>query len=632
MIFVMSRIDSHHPVAAIPRTAARTAGVVLADMDSNDPARPLCPAQMPDHLAAPENREAPGQKITSGTEWAEAATIDLGRALGVPFTRIPPPPTSDEPLEKMAMLRSYAVRNSSGAETRVIAPNAALANLLERQYRTQKLPSIILTTHQALIDAIVGARRSEITTRATMSLEAGFSARASESVPSWRFRAGYLAAIAMAFLLLVMVLLFPLQVMVIAPLLLAPLFMLAALAVLTAAIESLRPGSSPARLLPGELPRYSILVPLYREGNIVGDLIDHLSRLDYPRDRIEIFLLVEEDDAETRQALREHRLPEWFRVFVVPPGAPRTKPRALNAALPFCTGEYLVIYDAEDEPEPDQLLRAAARFREMPADVACLQARLGISNSYDGFLTRRFAIDYAALFDCIKCGSARAGWAVPLGGSSNHFRRKALLDVGAWDAWNVTEDADLGIRLARFGWRVEDLVSTTWEEAPNTLAAWMNQRTRWMKGWMQSAAVHLRSPGQMLTALGLFRTTILVVTVFSVLAGSALYPLFLLAITLRVADPLPFGEGGSLLALGDASIIVLVAAAVLAETVPATIALRRRRALHLLPYVMLAPITHLLTSFATWRAAIELVRRPYHWHKTMHGKARHEGRLGSLKD
>ncbi len=212
-----------------------------------------------------------------------------------------------------------------------------------------------------------------------------------------------------------------------------------------------------------------------------------------------------------------------------------------------------------------------------------------------------------------------------------HFRLSALREVGGWDAWNVTEDADLGIRLARCGWRVEDLVSTTWEEAPNTLAAWMNQRTRWMKGWMQSTGVHLRAPLKVLAALGPFRTLILAATVFSVLVGSALYPLFLLAILMRMMDPVPLGTGNYLLAVGDAAIIVLVAIAVLAEALPALIALKRRKALHLAPFVLLAPVTHLLTSFATWRAMIELIHRPYHWHKTMHGQAKHEGRLGSLE-
>jgi len=555
----------------------------------------------------------------------------LAASLGVPFTLMPPPPSSAKPLDRMAMLRAYPAADAAGSECRVIAPNAALVGLLERQHKTGKLPPVILTTHQALIDAMVTARRGQITALASSSLAPELSARAlDQAIRTWSWTMTITAA-TIGLAIATFAFLFPLQMMVLPPLVLAPVFMLAALAVLTAAIESLRPNSPGARLAARDLPRYSILVPLYRESNIIDELIGHLARIDYPRDRLEIFLLVEEDDDETRQALGERLLPGWFRVLTVPPGEPRTKPRALNAALPFCTGRYLVIYDAEDEPEPDQLLRAAARFRGLPADVACLQARLGISNSYDGFLTRRFAIDYAVLFDCIKSGTARAGWAVPLGGSSNHFRLSALREAGGWDAWNVTEDADLGIRLARLGWRVEDLVSTTWEEAPNTLAAWMNQRTRWMKGWMQSTGVHLRAPGQVLASLGAFRTTILATTVFSVLIGSALYPLFLLAILARLASPIPLGTGGHLLAIGDASIIVLVAVAILAEVVPATIALKRRKALHLAPFVVLAPITHLLTSFATWRAMIELIRRPYHWHKTLHGQAKHEGRLGSLE-
>lgn len=563
----------------------------------------------------------------------EAAVLaDLAHSLGVPFLETPPPPAPEKSLERMAALRSYLAYDDTGAECRVIAPNMALAGLLTRQRAAGRLPAVILTTHQALIDAILRTRSVEIAQQAATSLPASLSARAGDSTSSGKSRIGLLAAIAAGLATAGLIVAFPLPMVVVPPLILAPAFLLAPLAVLTAAVESLRTSPSPHRLALGDLPRYSVLVPLYRESNIVEDLVGHLAAIEYPRDRIEVFLLVEEDDSETRQAVCRARLPAWFRVITVPPGEPRTKPRALNVALPFCTGDYVVVYDAEDEPEVDQLLRAAARFREMPADVACLQARLGISNSYDGFLTRRFAIDYAALFDCIKSGSANAGWAVPLGGSSNHFRLAALRAAGAWDAWNVTEDADLGVRLARLGWRVEDLVSTTWEEAPNTLGAWMNQRTRWMKGWIQSAIVHLRAPLELLAALGPFRTTVLASMTFAMLVGSALYPLFLLAIIVRLADPMPLGSGGGLLAIGDTTIIVLVAIALLAEAVPDAIALKRRKALHLLPFVVLAPITHLLTSFAMWRAMVELVRRPYHWHKTMHGAAKHEGRLGSLEN
>jgi glycosyltransferase XagB len=380
------------------------------------------------------------------------------------------------------------------------------------------------------------------------------------------------------------------------------------------------------------LPSYSILVPLYREGNVVDTLVRHLSQIDYPRDRLELFILVEEEDCDTLAALARTTLPPWFLIIRVPAGMPRTKPRALNAALPFCTGEFLVVFDAEDAPEPDQLLRAAARFRTVPDEVACLQARLCISNTYDGFLTRRFAIDYCTLFDCLKAGAARAGWPVPLGGSSNHFRTSILKQVGGWDAWNVTEDADLGIRLARFGWQVEDLASTTWEEAPNSLAAWMNQRTRWMKGWMQTVAVQLRTPVDFVAALGPFRAMILASTAFAVLIGACFYPLFLAAIAMRLLDPVPFGDGGALMALADAMIIILLILSFTVEFVPAVIALRRRKALSLVPFVFLAPVTHLLVSFALWRAVIDLVRRPYHWHKTMHGKALHEERLGSIRD
>lgn len=248
----------------------------------------------------------------------------------------------------------------------------------------------------------------------------------------------------------------------------------------------------------------------------------------------------------------------------------------------------------------------------------------------DSFLTRRFAIDYAALFDCVKAGMGRAEWAVPLGGSSNHFRAEVLKRIGAWDAWNVTEDADLGLRLARFGWRVEDLRSTTWEEAPNSIAAWMNQRTRWMKGWLQTMIVHARRPGQMISTLGLFRAMIIASTGLAVVIGALLYPVFMSGVAFRLANPMPLGAGSALLTAADTMLVFALVIAVLVEMIPAVIALKRRRALRLAPYILLAPITHLMVSVAAWRALIELIRKPFHWHKTTHGQGGEAGGLSSI--
>jgi glycosyltransferase XagB len=244
----------------------------------------------------------------------------------------------------------------------------------------------------------------------------------------------------------------------------------------------------------GSLPFYTILVPLYREGNMLPALVTALRALAYPMDRLDIKLVLEADDAETIAAAEALPLESSFEIIRVPPGLPRTKPKACNYAMQFARGEYIVIFDAEDRPEPDQLLKAIAAFRAAPSDVACLQARLNFYNASENWLTCMFALDYALWFDFLLPGLDRLGVPMPLGGTSNHFRTDALRAIHGWDPYNVTEDADLGIRLAQMGYRVTTLDSTTFEEATNELGNWLRQRSRWLKGYMQTWLVHMRRP------------------------------------------------------------------------------------------------------------------------------------------
>ncbi|WP_166443737.1 glycosyltransferase [Rhabdaerophilum calidifontis] len=563
----------------------------------------------------------------------EAAFLaGLAHLLGARTAAIPPPPAIGRAEEAFA-LRTY--RTEDGA--RVVQPNGALALVLLRQHREGRLPPVILTGRQGFLDRIVEADGDRIARRALCTLPARHSARPPEARhghASGRHGRGEAARVMLALaglgVLSGLAVLFPVEALVLPPLLLSPIFVIAGLAALTATFESLMPAPPPPPVESRNLPRYSVLVPLYREANIVADLVARLDALQYPRDRLEILFLVESDDAETRAALAAVPRPPGFLIFPVPEGTPRTKPRALNAALPFATGDLVVVYDAEDAPEPDQLLRAAALFGALPAQVACLQARLAIANPRDGFLTRRFAIDYAALFDCMKAGSASAGWSVPLGGSSNHFRLPVLRQIGAWDAWNVTEDAELGLRLARFGWSVGDLRSTTWEEAPNRLDSWLGQRRRWLKGWLQTLVVQLRDPRGLIAGLGPFRTMVIAATGFAVLAGALLAPVFALAVALRLANGTPLGSGGPLLILADAMLVLTLLVTLAVEIIPAFVALARRRALFLAPWILLAPVTHLLVSLAAWQALRELARRPYHWQKTAHGQARRTGGLHAI--
>lgn len=414
----------------------------------------------------------------------------------------------------------------------------------------------------------------------------------------------------------------PQATLTLAPMAFGLFFLGASIVMLSACIEGAPVATRRIEHDDARLPRYSVLVPLYRETEVLDRLIAALDRIDYPREKLQVLLVIEAHDTQTLAALERRLLPPSFSVFVAPVGTPHTKPRAINAAMPFVTGACVVVYDAEDEPEPDQLRAAVAAFRRAPKEVACLQARLAIDNSDDSLLTRLFTVEYSALFDVVKAGNARLGLPVPLGGTSNHFRVDALRRVGLWDAWNVTEDADLGIRLAQHGLLVDDLPSTTAEEAPNTFRPWLAQRTRWLKGWMQTVITHSRAPRATCRAMGTVNFVSAVSMSAGIVIGALGAPLFYALLLLRLLREEPFGFGGPLEQLADGVILVLGAAGLLATILPAAIGLARRRLLRLSPLILLLPFYQLLVSLAAWLALVELLRAPHHWNKTTHGAAR----------
>ena len=366
------------------------------------------------------------------------------------------------------------------------------------------------------------------------------------------------------------------------------------------------------------LPVYSIIAPLYREAHMVGKLVATFEALDYPRAKLDIKLVVERRDAETLAAIEALDLPARYEVIIAPPGEPSTKPRALNVALPAVRGEFTVIYDAEDAPDRRQLRLSAARFARDPG-VDCLQARLTIENADKSWFSRMFAIEYAALFDLINPGLAELDLPIALGGTSNHFRTRKLRAIGGWDAWNVTEDADLGVRLAREGARVGALRSDTSEEAPTDLETWFRQRVRWQKGWMQTLIVHSRDPARLVRELGarkaLAGAAMIVGSVFGGLFGPAL-----------TADALIRAASGSLAhagawrVAGDVAIYTLMASGLLTIVAPALVAARRRGLANGLAFASL-PIYYVLISAASWFAVVDLIVRPFYWAKTEHGRS-----------
>ncbi len=378
----------------------------------------------------------------------------------------------------------------------------------------------------------------------------------------------------------------------------------------------------PRGTLPGEntatLPRYTLLVPLYDEAEIAAELIQALKRLDYPAEKLQVLLIIEECDARTRAAVGAVHIPAHMSVVVVPDGTPRTKPRALNYALRRATGDLVVVYDAEDVPEADQLRRAASLLASTPR-LGCVQARLNVLNDHETWLTRQFAIEYTVLFDCILPTLDRLGLPVPLGGTSNHFSKTVLEEVGGWDPFNVTEDADLGIRLARTGWTVQVLDSTTWEEAPATFRSWRNQRTRWLKGWMQTYLVHMRRPFETVRDLGWLRFFGLQVLMGGLILSALVHPWFYaVALVELVFGPLRALHHH---ALSDAVLVVGIFNLVLGYVTGVAlgcVAVAGRGRHRLARWALLMPAYWLLISLAAYRALYQLATTPYSWEKTQH--------------
>ena len=366
---------------------------------------------------------------------------------------------------------------------------------------------------------------------------------------------------------------------------------------------------------PSVWPRYTVLAALYQEAEVVPLLVARLARIDYPADRLQGLLILEGHDLDTIRAALAAPRPPWLELFILPPGAPQTKPRALNHALERATGELLTVYDAEDEPDPGQLRVAAARFASDPdGRLACLQAPLRIrppaAEGGDPFLDRQFAAEYAALFETALPGFARLGLPFPLGGTSNHFRTAALRAVGGWDAWNVTEDADLGFRLWSRRWRLGVIDRPTWETPPGGIEHWLPQRVRWQKGYMQTWGVHTRRPWR----LGLRGGAALTLTVGAGLASAALHGpslawIFAAALVAFTAGLSPATPFLSLAVLGLGAAAAWLACAIGARRAGIPYGVRD---------MLAAPAYWSLLSLAFVHAAWRLVREPFTWDKTRH--------------
>jgi cellulose synthase/poly-beta-1,6-N-acetylglucosamine synthase-like glycosyltransferase len=397
---------------------------------------------------------------------------------------------------------------------------------------------------------------------------------------------------------------------------------------------------------------YTILVPLYKEANIAERIVAGMNGLDYPHEKLDVKLLLEEDDEETINAVRSIELSEIYEVIVVPDAQPKTKPKACNHGLKRAKGEFCVIFDAEDRPDADQLKKVIYAFRNAPEKLACIQGKLNYFNAKQNLLTRWFTIEYSTTFDLYLAGLQMMKVPVPLGGTSNHFRTSVLRELGGWDPFNVTEDCDLGVRIYKRGYSTCLIDSTTWEEANSRPWNWIRQRSRWVKGFFQTHLTHSRNPLRTLRQLGPWGYAGFFMSVggsammmvlnliywivggtYLAMIGNALLDNYTLWEVLKgpreqlgenwVWPMIYFGDKedpmwSSLSIVFFAVAVLLLFTNVLFVLMHVAACLRRKY-YNLLPAALLMPIYWVMISIGAWKGFIQLFTNPFYWEKTVHG-------------
>lgn len=390
------------------------------------------------------------------------------------------------------------------------------------------------------------------------------------------------------------------------------------------------------------LPVYTILVPVYHEAEVIETLLHHISAMDYPKYKLDVRILLEADDAETIEAVaRLHDSGETgidFTAIIVPKSQPQTKPKACNYGLLQARGEYVVIYDAEDRPEPDQLKKACLAFKKLPKEYVCIQAKLNYYNSRQNLLTKLFTQEYSMWFENLLVGVMQMDIPVPLGGTSNHFKMSFLREVGGWDPFNVTEDADLGIRLFKFRYKTVVLDSRTWEEANSSLKGWIRQRSRWIKGYMQTWLVHMRHPAKLYRDLGFRGFVGYQAMVFGTPALPLINPLLWLMMVLWFTTKawwIQFLFPGLLyyialiqLVFGNFMFTYINLIGMYSVVRDCNLKKKPSFSYSLIKFALLTPAYWVLMSVAAYVALFQLLKKPFYWEKTMHGLDLNEENAG----
>ena len=368
-------------------------------------------------------------------------------------------------------------------------------------------------------------------------------------------------------------------------------------------------------------PTYTIFCPLYKEWRVVRQFVEAIERMNYPKEKLQVQLLLEEDDTETIRHVRNYKLPHYFHVIIVPNTLPKTKPKACNYGLRYATGEYAVIFDAEDMPDPDQLKKAVVAFEKAGSHIACIQAKLNYYNSEQNLLTRLFTAEYSLWFDLILPGLQSLNAPIPLGGTSNHFKVDKLREVKGWDSFNVTEDCDLGLRLANRGYRTAIVDSVTLEEANSHFFNWINQRSRWIKGYMQTYLVHMRNPQKLIREVSLthffYFQLIVGGKILSLFVNPLMWTLTILYFALRIY------VGATIERFFPPAIFYMAVFSLVAGNFLYLyyymIGCAKRQQYSIIKYVFVIPFYWIAMSIAAWKGFIQLIVSPHYWQKTKHG-------------
>lgn len=366
-----------------------------------------------------------------------------------------------------------------------------------------------------------------------------------------------------------------------------------------------------------DLPVYTILIPLYQEEVVIGQIIKAMSAIDYPKNKLDIIITLEEYDLPTINAIKEANPPKYFKTLILPDVQPKTKPKALNVAFLRAKGEFLVIYDAEIIPDANQLKKAFLAFKKYP-EIGYLQTRLDHYNAEQNIITRLFNAEFSFYYDLFLPGLEKLGFPVPLSGHSTHFRKSALDKIGAWDPYNVAEDCDAGIRLYGAGYKTGILDSFSGEEATSNLTSWIKQRTRWMKGFMQTSIVHLRHPYHFKNEVGGWRNffAFLLIVPGTVLINflNLFNWIILLLWVITHSEIIKSFFPAQILYISVFSFILGNLVFIYLNI----LGVFGRQKYSLVKYMILSPLYWILLAIATVRAVAQIITKPHYWEKTKH--------------